>query len=128
MNERNVKITKQGRAFKGYSGSYNVEILNSFNPELQLKDTESAIKNKLKKLLTKLRGFKFMTALVSVLKKIESEDKTKYETFCSHSKAETIIKESDIDDDVFKSIYTTVISNIQKMLGKPSSWIIDSII
>ena len=47
MNEKIVKITKQSRAFKGYASSYNVEILNSFNPELQLKDTESAIKNKL---------------------------------------------------------------------------------
>ena len=27
---------------------YNAEVLNSFNPELQLKDTESAVKNKLK--------------------------------------------------------------------------------
>ena len=26
---------------------YNVEILNSFNPELQLKDTEFTVKNKL---------------------------------------------------------------------------------
>ena len=31
----------------------------------------------------------------------------------SHSKAETIISESDIND-VFQSIYTTIISNIQK--------------
>ena len=46
-NEKFVKITKRSRAFKGYASSYNVEILNSFNPELQLKDTESAIKNKL---------------------------------------------------------------------------------
>ena len=47
FNEKIVKITKRSRAFKGYASSYNVEILNSFNPELQLKDTESAIKNKL---------------------------------------------------------------------------------
>ena len=33
--------------------------MNSFNPELQLKDTESAIKNKLKELLTLLSGFNF---------------------------------------------------------------------
>ena len=32
--------------FKGYVSSYNVEILSYFNPELQLKDTESAIRNK----------------------------------------------------------------------------------
>ena len=48
MNQKNAKITKQTHAFKDYASSYNVEILNSFNPELQLKDTESAIKNKLK--------------------------------------------------------------------------------
>ena len=58
---------------------------------------------------------------------IENEDKTKYSTFYSHSKAETIINESDIDD-VFKSIYTTIISKIQKSLGKGSGWIIDSVI
>ena len=34
--------------FKYYSSSYNVEFLNSFNPELQLKDAECTIKNKLK--------------------------------------------------------------------------------
>ena len=47
MNEKNIKIAKRADAFKGYASSYNVEILNSFNPELQLKDTESAIKSKL---------------------------------------------------------------------------------
>ena len=73
----------------------------------------------LKKILSELRGFKFVTALVLVFKKIEREDKTKYDTFYSHSKAETIINETDIDD-VFQSIYTTIISNIQKSLGKGS--------
>ena len=36
----------------------NVEILNFFDPELQLKDLESPIKNKLKELLSKLKTFK----------------------------------------------------------------------
>ena len=44
-----------------------------------------------------------------------------------NSKAEIIINESGIDD-VFKSIYTAVISNIQKSLGKGLGWIIDSVI
>ena len=34
----------------------NVEILNSFNPELQFKDTEFAIKNKLTNLLFDING------------------------------------------------------------------------
>ena len=39
--------------------------------------------------------------------------------FYSPSKAEKIINESDIDD-VFESVYTTIISNIQKFSGKDS--------
>ena len=62
-----------------------------------------------------------------MFKKIESEDQTKYNHFYSSSKAEIIINESNIDG-VFQSIYTTVITNIQKSLGKGSGWIIDSVI
>ena len=54
-----------------------------------------------------------------MFKEIVSEDKSKYDAFYSHLKAETIINEGDVDD-VFKSIYTTVISNMQKSLGKDS--------
>ena len=99
-----MKITQLAHVFQSNASSYNVEFLNSFNPELQLKDTRFAIKNKLKQLLTELRGFKFMATLVLMLKKIESEDKTKYDTFYSHSKAETVGE----SDDVFESFYTTV--------------------
>ena len=62
--------------------------MNSFNFELQLKDTASSIKNKLIDLLTQLKGFKIVATLVLVFKKIESDDKTKYDTFDSHSKTE----------------------------------------
>ena len=76
-----MKITKREHAFKGYARTYNDEILNSFNPKLQLKDTESAIKSNLIELLTQLNGFKFVTTLVLVFEKIENEDKTKYDIF-----------------------------------------------
>ena len=62
-----------------------------------------------------------------MFKKIESKDETIYENFYSSWKAETIINENDIDD-VFKSIHTTIITNIQKSLGKGSGLIIDSVI
>ena len=48
-----------------------------------------------------------MTALVLAFKKIKSEDKTKYDTFYSSSKAEIITNKSDIDD-VSQSIYTAL--------------------
>ena len=68
-----------------------------------------------------------MTTLVLVFKKIKSEDKTKFDNFYLSSKAKIIINESDIDD-VFKSIYTTIIRNIQKILGKSLGFITDSAI
>ena len=48
---------------------YNVKILNLFYPELQLKDTESVIKNKLNELLSKFKKFKVQTVLVLGYKK-----------------------------------------------------------
>ena len=81
LNEKNKKITEREHTFKGYINTYNVESLYYFNHELQLKDTESAIKSKLIALLTQLKGFQFVTTLVLALKKIESEDKTKYGNF-----------------------------------------------
>ena len=53
--------------------------------------------------MSQLKGFKFVATLVLVFKKIESEDKTKYDSFYSSSKAEIIIYESYIDN-VFQSI------------------------
>ena len=52
-----------------YVNIYNVEILNSFSPELQIKHTDSVKKNKQKILLAELRGITFVTTLVLKLKK-----------------------------------------------------------
>ena len=62
-----------------------------------------------------------------VFTKIKSDGKTKYDFFYSHSKAETIINESDIGD-IFESTNTTVILVMQKILRKDLGWIIDSVI
>ena len=39
LNEKNVKITEWEHAFKGYASTYDIDVLNLFNTELQLKDT-----------------------------------------------------------------------------------------
>ena len=41
---KKAKITKESHVYKCYATTYNVEILNSFNSELQFKDTESTIR------------------------------------------------------------------------------------
>ena len=59
--------------------------LKFFDSELQLRHTESWIKNKLKDLLIEL------TTLVLEFKKIQSDGKTPYSTFYLKSKVETVI-------------------------------------
>ena len=58
MNKKIVTITIQSHAFKGYANSYNVEVLNCFTLEVQLKNIESAIKIKLIDLLSESKYFK----------------------------------------------------------------------
>ena len=62
---------------------HTLEILNSFNPELKLKNTELAIENKFKNLLNELRRFKYViTLLLNFLKKETiPQDETNYSTF-----------------------------------------------
>ena len=92
------KKTKPSHAFKTYASFYNVEILNYFNSELQFKGTESGNWNKLRDLLTELKGFEYVTTLILEFKKMQTDN--------LHSKAEIIINESDIDDEL-ESIYST---------------------
>ena len=56
-----------------------------------------------------------MTTLVIEFKKIESADATKYVTFYSNSKAETIVNESDIDDASILRLYQTYKKNLEKV-------------
>ena len=80
--KRKVKITKQAHAFKGFASSYHVEILNYSDPELQLKDTESAINLNL---LSESKGFKFVTLVLVLVLLVESEDKIWHLLFQSRS-------------------------------------------
>ena len=75
FKQKNVKIKKWEHTFKGFASTYNVKVLNSFEPELHIRDTKPVIKSKSIELLTRLKGFKFVTTFVLVFKKkIESED------------------------------------------------------
>ena len=71
----------RSHAYRGYASIYNVGTIISYNPELHLKDTEFAIKNKLKGLLTESKGFTFVTKLRLERQNVERDDETKYRLF-----------------------------------------------
>ena len=82
--------------------------------------------NRLKNSLNKLSAFKFVIDFVLKLKKALNEDETKYSTFYLNPKAEIIIHGSDIDN-VFESIYNTVVTKIQQYQAVGLVWTIDSV-
>ena len=85
--------------------------MNYFNPDLQLQNTESVVSIKLKDLSSDFKGFKCGTTSVVEFKKEKVMMKQNMAHYFS-SKAETIINESNV---LIKSIYSTVISNIQSL-------------
>ena len=68
--------------------------------------------------MTELRRFKFATALVQVLEKIESKDKGKYDTFYWHSKAETIIDKVALMVMYLNQSILQLYQTYKKILGK----------
>ena len=77
MDAKSAKVTNRTHTYKRYASTYSIKILNSFYLELQGKDTEYAIRNKLLDLLTQLKRFKFVITLVLEFKKREIDDKNK---------------------------------------------------
>ena len=81
---------------------YNVEILNFFDPQLQLINTKPMIKNKLKELLSELKKLKIQKTLVLHYKK-----KSARKIF--HSCTKLIASDSDIDE-AFKSMHQRIMT------------------
>ena len=79
---------------------YNVEILNLFDPELQLINTKPEIKNKLKGLLSELKKFKVQTILV-----LDYRKRNDRKIF--HSSAKLIASDSNIDQ-AFKCMHQSI--------------------
>ena len=84
---------------------YNVEILNIFDPELQLLNTKPMIKHKLKEFLSELKKFKIQTMLVLDFKK-------KNDRKIFHSTAKLISSDSDINE-AFKSMNQRIMTKMK---------------
>ena len=76
---------------------YNIKILILFNPVLQLINTKSIIKNKLKELLNESKKFKVQSILV-----LEYKKRNDLKIF--HSSAKLTASDSDIDEP-FRSMH-----------------------
>ena len=101
----------QSNSFDSCVYHYNVdEILNLFDPELQLTNTKPVTKNKLKDLLSNLKKFKVQTMLVLDYKKRNGR-----KTF--HFSAKLTASDSDIDE-AFKSMHQSIMTKIKNHVSE----------
>ena len=54
-----LNIVRTSKAFKGYARSYNIEIINSKDPSVQLSISNPRIKELFDDLLDEIKGFKY---------------------------------------------------------------------
>ena len=96
----------QSNSSDNFIHRYNVEILNIFDPEIQLINTKLMIKNKLKELVCVLKKFKVQTVLVLNYKK-------RNDCKIFHL-SNNVITTSDSDiDEAFKSMHQTIMKKIK---------------
>ena len=90
---------------------YNVEILNLFDPELQLINTKPVVKNILKELLSELKKFNVQAVL---------EYKKRNDRKVFHSSAKLIASDSHIDE-AFRSMHQNIMTKVENYACK--DWI-----
>ena len=93
---------------------YNVGILNLFDPELQLINIKSIIKNKLKELLSELNKSKVQIIII-----LEYKKRNDRKIFNSCTKL--IVSDSDIDE-AFKSMHQSIMTKIKNYASE--DWIV----
>ena len=93
---------------------YNVGILNLFDPELQLINIKSMIKNKLKELLSELNKSKVQIIII-----LEYKKRNDRKIFNSCTKL--IASDSDIDE-AFKSMHQSIMTKIKNYASE--DWIV----
>ena len=99
-----------------------MEIFNFFDPKLQMINTKSVIKNKLKDLLDKLKKSKVQTILVLEYKKVD-DHKSLRKIF--NSCAKPIFDDSDFDK-VLESMYQSIMTKTKNYISK--DWIVKLIV
>ena len=97
---------------------YNVEILNLFDPELRLINTNPMIKNMPKELLSESKKFQVQTILVL-------DNKKKNDRKIFYSNAKLIACDSDIDES-FKFMHQSIMTKIKNYFCK--DWIVLDVI
>ena len=123
-----ILIEKTAKALKGYTTSYNINIINTKDPLLQLQNTRLSIKNHIEKVLTDMKGIKLNETLKVTFWKYEKEKifGRILQTAYFNSKPQTIINDNNISESL-KLTKQQILNSISQWINNGSGWMIKSI-
>ena len=134
VHKSEAKIMKQSSSCDDCVRIYNFKILSPLDPELQLINTKSTAKSKLKYLPKEIKNFKIQPTLVLDYKKIDDHDSTSKNLlfkYCilttktiRHHHTKLIMNDSGIDE-AFRSIHQSVMTMLEHFVIK--NWIAKTI-
>ena len=118
-------IKQVDKALKGYTKSFEIDIINDEDPLVQLQKTRNTLTNHIKSLLTSMKGLKFVETLKVTFKK-ELEDKILYKTAYFTSVAQTIVNNLEVAESLELS-KQRILNTIAIWISEGSGWTIQSV-
>ena len=122
---RRTKIDKVAKALKGFTKSFEIGIKNKKDPLEQLQNTRKAVEYHIVKMLTLMKGLKFVETLRVTFKK-SVKDEIEYKTAYFNSKAQIIINNVEIPG-VLQTSKQQILKMIAQWVSEGSGWTIQSV-
>ena len=120
-----TKIEQVAKALKGYTKSFEIGIKNNKDPLTQLQNTRKAIEHQIIKILTSMKGLKFVETLMVTFKN-SSNNEIVYKTAYFNSKPQTIINNTEINESLQLS-KQQILNMIAQWVSEGSGWTIESV-
>ena len=123
--EHKIKIVEKEHALEKFTRSFEIDIENRNDPEIQLNDTRAAMRIKIIGLLIQMRGLKFVETMKVTFKKetnLGMVEKTAY----FNSYAQTIINTEEIDE-ALDTTKQEILNRINIWTSEGSGWTIKSV-
>ena len=120
-----TKITQLNQALKGFTKSFEISIINNKDPLTQLQNTRKAVEYHIIKILTSMKGLKFIETLMVTFKATKNGEIV-YQTAYFNSKPQTIINNVEIPEALQLS-KEQILNIIAQWISESSGWTIESV-
>ena len=120
-----TKIEEVDKALKGYTKSFEIDIKNNKDPLAQLQNTRKAIEYHIIKIITSMKGLKFVETLRVTFKKL-AKDEIVYKTAYFNSKPQTIINNTEIPEALQLS-KQQILNMTAQWISEGSGWTVESV-